>query len=65
VPISFFQKITNIGCKFIKAVKNAFHEKAACKMLERLTPVVNFINILQAAFAQILFIPKVRKPNCN
>jgi len=39
--------------------------KAAHEMLVKLTPVVNFINILPAAFAPILFHQKVTKPNCN
>jgi len=34
-------------------------------MLVKLTPVVNFINILQAAFEPIFFRQKVIKPNCN
>jgi hypothetical protein len=29
------------------------------------SPVVNFINILQAAFAPIFFSQKITKPNCN
>jgi len=29
------------------------------------TPVVNFINILQAAFAPIFLCQKIAKPNCN
>jgi len=29
------------------------------------SPVVNFINILQAAFAPIFFHQKIKKQNCN
>jgi len=39
--------------------------KMRAKMLMKLTPVVNFINILQAAFAPILLHQKNTKPNCN
>jgi len=34
-------------------------------MLIKLTPLVNFINILGAAFAQIFFCQKFTKPNRN
>jgi len=33
-------------------------------MLMKLTPVFNFTNILQAAFAPIFLCRKVTKPNC-
>jgi len=39
--------------------------KAAHKILVKLTPLVNFTNILRAAFAPILFCQKITKPNCN
>jgi hypothetical protein len=35
------------------------------KMLVKLTPAVNFIIILQAAFVPIFFCQKNTKPNCN
>jgi len=38
LPIFFCQKITKINCKKKKAVKNTFIQKAACKMLMKLTP---------------------------
>jgi len=41
------------------------YEKAAHKMLVKYTTVVNFTNILQAAFAPIFFSQKITKPNCN
>jgi len=34
-------------------------------LLMKLTPVVNFINILQAAFALIFFCQKITEPNCS
>ncbi len=43
-----------------------FRKKAGLKMLVKLTPVVNFINItLRSAFAAIFFSQKVTKPNCK
>ncbi len=38
--------------------------KAACKMLAKLTPVADFTNILHLTFAQIVFWQKNIKPNC-
>jgi len=35
------------------------NEKGVCKMLMKLTPVVNFTNILQAAFSPIFFCQKI------
>jgi len=40
-------------------------QKVACKMLMKLKPVVNFINILQAAFAPISLCQKITKPSSN
>jgi len=40
-------------------------KKAFCKMLVKVTTGVNFINILQAAFAPIFFFQKIIKPICN
>jgi hypothetical protein len=37
------------------------YEKAALKMLVKFTPVVNFVNNLQEAFAQILLWQKITK----
>ncbi len=48
--ISFCQKIINTNCKQIKTTQNTFMQKAACKMLVKLTPVANFTKILWAAF---------------
>jgi len=39
--------------------------KTDLKMLVKLTPVVNFINILLAAFATIFLCQKNTKPNCK
>jgi len=47
------------------ALLGSMSVKAALKTLVKLTPVVNFIYILGAAFAQIFFHQKVTKPNCN
>jgi len=49
-------------------LKNNFIRKAARKMLVKLTPVVNIINILQAAFLLKFFLqkrPKSRKASQN
>jgi hypothetical protein len=45
--------------------KTLLHPKAARKMLVKLTPTVNFTNILGAAFGAIFFHQKITKPNCN
>jgi len=45
-----------------KLHKTLLYEKGASKMLMKLTPVVNFINILQAAFALIFFCQTITKP---
>jgi len=39
--------------------------KVACRTLMKLTPLVNFINILLAAFAPIFLCQKITKPNRN
>jgi hypothetical protein len=68
-PVVFHQHFTSSFCVNILLLKNyetqtvstlkicktLLHEKGTCKMLVKLTPVVNFINILQADFASILF----------
>ncbi len=43
-------KITKPNCKHIKLQKTCLYEKAACKMLMKFTPDVNFINVLCPAF---------------
>jgi len=48
-----------------KLRKTLCYEKGVHKMFVKLTPVVNFTNILQAAFAPILLCQKITKPNCN
>ncbi len=40
-------------------------EKAARKMLIKLTPFINFTNILRAAFSPILYHLKITKPSCE
>ena len=45
-----------------KLHKTLLYKKAACKMLLKLTPLVNLNNNLQAAFALISFWPKNYKP---
>jgi len=47
---SFSKKKPNINCKQRKAVESTYAQKADHKMLKKLTLVVNFTNILQAAF---------------
>jgi hypothetical protein len=42
--------------------KILLYEKAAHKMLVKLTPGVNFINILQVPFAPIFLCQKIPKP---
>jgi len=39
--------------------------KAACKILMKLTAVVNFTNILLAFFRQYSSIKKITRPNCK
>ncbi len=50
-PISWRQKNTKPNCYLRKAAQNTFVWQWCPKMLVKLTPVDNFINILQAAFA--------------
>jgi len=45
-------------------LQNDICAKAACKLLVKLTPGVNFITILQAAFAPLFLHQKITKPNC-
>jgi len=49
----------------LNIIVNILPKKADYKMLMKLTPVVNLINILQAAFVPIFWRQKIRKPNCN
>jgi len=44
-----------------KAAQRLLYEKVTCKMLIKLTPVVNFINVLRAAFSQIFLHQKITK----
>jgi hypothetical protein len=55
----YTMKITNTNCTYRKATKTFMYEKDAPKMLVKLRPVVNFINILWAAFAPIFFCQKL------
>ena len=66
-PKSFCQKITNPNFKHIKAAQKLLHEKAAHKILVKLTAAggVNFTNILWAAFAPKSFCQKITNPNCK
>jgi len=54
----FSEAFLHLQFVFLFLSKNIL-EKAARKMLVKLTPVVNFINILQAAFALIFFCQKL------
>jgi len=50
----------------VKAAQRPFvQKKRVCKMLMKFIPVVNFINILQGAFAPIFLSQKITKPNCD
>jgi len=55
--------------KLLRYLQNAVCQKRLCsqksrgKMLMKLTPVVNFINIYGAAFAPIFFWQKITKAN--
>jgi len=55
-------KLTS-DCKHRKNVctKNFLFEKTACKMFVKLSPVVNFTNILRVAFATFSFHQKLAK----
>jgi len=52
----FLQRITNTNCK---------HIKAAHEIMVKLTPVVNFNNILWAVFEPISFPQKITNTNCK
>ncbi len=57
------KKITKPNCNERKGAQNTFVQKITCKMLMKLTPRVNFINVLLAVFtAQI---QKVQKDTVN
>jgi len=56
------QSQTIIREKLHKALS---YEKRAHKMLMKLTPGVNFINILRTPFAPIFLRQKITKPKCN
>jgi hypothetical protein len=62
MPISCGQKITKPNCKHIKALRNIFAQRnwSKIKLLE-LPPVVNFANILWAAFGLIFLHQKIKK----
>jgi len=61
--VRIFLQSQNIARKSCQ--KRLWYEKSAQKTLMKWTPVLNFINILQAAFAPIFFCQKITKPNCN
>jgi len=48
-----------------KLRKTLLYEKSVHKMLVKLTPIINFINILQSAFELISFYQKITNPNCK
>jgi len=50
LPKSFSQKITKPKCNREKLCKALLYKKHEGKMLMKLAPGVNFINVLQAAF---------------
>jgi len=45
--------------------QNSIGAKAASRLLMKLTPVVNFINILGAPFFTMFFQRKITNTNCN
>jgi len=53
-------KITKPNVTREKLHKTHSYEKGGCKMLMKLTPIVNFINILQTAFAPIFLRQKLQ-----
>jgi len=55
------EKIKKPNCIYRKAVQSNFIQKSACKMLMKLTPTVNFTNILEAAF--VLLCQNITNPN--
>jgi hypothetical protein len=57
--------IIQLSHHYLFALFGSAHVKAARKMSIKLTPVVNIINILQAAFVLISFCQKVTKLNPN
>jgi len=60
------QKLQSQSVTREKLLNLLLYKKRTCKMLVKLTPVVvNFINILQAAFASIFLHQTITKPNCN
>ncbi len=50
LPISFHQKITKPKCSREKLQEALLYEKCVSKMLMKLTPCFNFINILHTIF---------------
>jgi hypothetical protein len=59
-PIFFCQKIQiQTVTREKQLCITLLNEKGVCKMLMKLTPVVNFTNILQAAFSPIFFCQKI------
>jgi len=48
-----------------KSCAKHFSAKKLPKMLMKFTPLVNFINILQAAFLPKFLRQKITKPKCN
>jgi hypothetical protein len=48
-----------------KLLKTFVYEKGPSKMMTKLIPIVNLINILQAAIALIFLHQKITKPNCR
>jgi len=67
LPISFPNKFTNTNFLVYKSFdnKNNSIHKVVSKMLEKLSPVINFTNILRAAFVPICFFNKMIKPDCK
>ncbi len=59
-PIVMCQRCTNLNVITKKMCTKLSNEKAGCKMLVKLDPIVNFTNILRAAF-----VPKSTKLKCK
>ena len=49
---------------YVKKQHESINIKAACKMLVKLIPAVNFTNIIQPAFCQLSFAKQLQIQNC-
>jgi len=61
----FFEAFFYLQLGLVIFLMEEYWRKNASKILVKLTTAVNFIKILQAAFAPIFLCQKITKPNCN